>query len=274
MPMLESRQVTVAYGNAIIIDQLDLRVPEGKITVLIGRNGCGKSTLLRALARLLKPQGGAVYLDGRAIAKLPTREVAKQLAILPQSPVAPEGLTVLGLVKQGRYPYQNWLNQWSEEDERMVRQALEWTGMIGYADRPVDALSGGQRQRAWIAMALAQGTPILLLDEPTTYLDLAHQVEILDLLANLNACEGRTIVMVLHDLNLACRYAHHLVALRNGAVYAQGAPEEIVGEELVRDVFGVDCKVVPDPLYGTPLCIPYSRAPVAGSAPAPAGHAV
>lgn len=274
MPMLESRQVTVAYGNAIIIDQLDLRVPEGKITVLIGRNGCGKSTLLRALARLLKPQGGAVYLDGRAIAKLPTREVAKQLAILPQSPVAPEGLTVLGLVKQGRYPYQNWLNQWSEEDERMVRQALEWTGMIGYADRPVDALSGGQRQRAWIAMALAQGTPILLLDEPTTYLDLAHQVEILDLLANLNACEGRTIVMVLHDLNLACRYAHHLVALRNGAVYAQGAPEEIVGEELVRDVFGVDCKVVPDPLYGTPLCIPYSRAPVAGSAPTSAGHAV
>ncbi|MCG0314582.1 MAG: ABC transporter ATP-binding protein, partial [Calditerricola sp.] len=153
MPMLESRQVTVAYGNTIIIDQLDLRVPEGKITVLIGRNGCGKSTLLRALARLLKPQGGAVYLDGRAIAKLPTREVAKQLAILPQSPVAPEGLTVLGLVKQGRYPYQNWLNHWSEEDERMVRQALEWTGMIGYADRPVDALSGGQRQRAWIAMA-------------------------------------------------------------------------------------------------------------------------
>ncbi|GAB6933449.1 ABC transporter ATP-binding protein [Calditerricola satsumensis] len=274
MPMLESRQLTVAYGDAIVLDQLDLRVPPGKITVLIGRNGCGKSTLLRALARLLKPQGGAVYLDGRAIAKLPTREVAKQLAILPQSPVAPEGLTVLGLIKQGRYPYQNWLNQWSEEDERMVRQALEWTGMVAHADRPVDALSGGQRQRAWIAMALAQGTPILLLDEPTTYLDLAHQIEILDLLAALNAREGRTIVMVLHDLNLACRYAHHLVVLRDGAVYAQGAPEEIVSEDLVREVFGVDCKVVPDPLYGTPLCIPHSRFVPAVAAQPNTGHAV
>ncbi|WPD19419.1 ABC transporter ATP-binding protein [Thermaerobacter composti] len=259
MPVLESRNLTVGYGREPVIADLDLQIPPGRITALIGRNGCGKSTLLRALARLLRPQAGAVLLDGRAIATLPTREVARRLAILPQSPLAPEGLTVLQLVKQGRYPHQSWLQQWTPDDERHVRQALVWTGLEDLADHPVDALSGGQRQRAWIAMALAQDTPLLLLDEPTTYLDLAHQIEILDLLARLNAHEGRTVVMVLHDLNQAARYAHHLVVVHRGRVHAQGQPAEVLSEALLREVFGIDCRIVPDPVYGTPLCVPYSR---------------
>ncbi|EKP94440.1 ABC transporter ATP-binding protein [Thermaerobacter subterraneus] len=259
MPVLESRHLTLSYGREPVVADLDLKIPPGRITVLIGRNGCGKSTLLRALARLMRPQAGAVLLDGRAIATLPTREVARQLAILPQSPVAPEGMTVLQLVKQGRYPYQSWLQQWTREDEERVRQALAWTGLEDLAGQPVDALSGGQRQRAWIAMALAQDTPLLLLDEPTTYLDLAHQMEILDLLAWLNAHDGRTVVMVLHDLNQAARYGHHLVVVHQGRVYAQGAPAEVLREELVRQVFGIECRIIPDPIHGTPLCVPCSR---------------
>ena len=259
MPVLESRNLTLSYGGEPVIAGLDLRIPPGRITVLIGRNGCGKSTLLRALARLMRPQTGAVLLDGRAIATLPTREVARQLAILPQSPLAPEGMTVLQLVKQGRYPHQSWLQQWTAEDEERVRQALAWTGLEDLAGHPVDALSGGQRQRAWIAMALAQDTPLLLLDEPTTYLDLAHQMEILDLLARLNEHDGRTVVMVLHDLNQAARYAHHLVVVHGGRIHAQGAPAEVLREDLVREVFGIDCRVIADPVYGTPLCVPCSR---------------
>jgi iron complex transport system ATP-binding protein len=259
MSILETRDLTLHYGDALIIDQLNLQIPKGKITVLIGSNGCGKSTLLRSLARLLKPKSGAVLLDGEQIAKLPTKEIARRLAILPQGPVAPEGLSVLQLVKQGRYPYQNWLQQWSEEDERMVRIAMEATGITHLADQPVDALSGGQRQRAWIAMTLAQGTETLLLDEPTTYLDLTHQIEVLDILFDLNRLQGRTIVMVLHDLNLACRYAHHIVAIQNRTVYAQGSPEAIITPELVRNVFNLDAQIIPDPIYGTPLCIPYGK---------------
>jgi iron complex transport system ATP-binding protein len=259
MHALETRQLTLSYGERNIIEQLDLQIPRGKITVFIGSNGCGKSTLLRSLARLLKPKEGAVLLDGHAIAKQSTKEVAKRLAILPQGPTAPEGLTVLQLVKQGRYPYQNWLQQWSEEDERMVKQALDATQLTPLADRAVDSLSGGQRQRAWIAMTLAQGTETILLDEPTTYLDMSHQIEILDLLYELNQTEQRTIVMVLHDLNLACRYAHHIVAVHNQSVYAQGRPDEVMTEELVRNVFQMECQITRDPLYGTPMCIPYSR---------------
>jgi iron complex transport system ATP-binding protein len=259
MNALQAKQLTLSYGNAIVIDELDLTIPKGEITVFIGGNGCGKSTLLRALARLLKPAGGAVLLEGKEIAKLPTKEVAKKLAILPQSPTAPEGLTVLQLVKQGRYPYQTWLKQWSEEDEKAVRRALEATRMTELAERPVDSLSGGQRQRAWIAMTLAQDTDIILLDEPTTYLDMTHQIEILDLLFELNEKEKRTIVMVLHDLNLACRYAHHIVAIRDNKIYAQGKPEEIISCQLVKDVFQMDCQVTYDPLFGTPLCIPYGK---------------
>ena len=223
MEALQTNNLSLSYGSAKIIEDLDLTIPRGKITVLIGSNGCGKSTLLRSLARLLKPASGSILIDGHAIAKLSTKEIAKRMAILPQSPTAPEGLTVHQLVKQGRYPYQNWLQQWTDEDERLVGEALQSTGMEAFKDRTVDSLSGGQRQRAWIAMTLAQATDTLLLDEPTTYLDLTHQLEVLDILFELNEQEGRTIVMVLHDLNLACRYAHHIVALADRNLRARRA---------------------------------------------------
>jgi iron complex transport system ATP-binding protein len=259
MHALETKSLTLSYGNEPIIHDLSLKIPQGKITVFIGSNGCGKSTLLRSLARLLKPVAGSVVLDGNAIANWSTKEVAKRLAILPQGPAAPEGLTVLQLVKQGRYPYQNLFQQWSREDEKMVHWALEVTQMKSLAEQPVDSLSGGQRQRAWIAMTLAQGTNTILLDEPTTYLDMAHQMEVLDLLFELNEKEQRTIVMVLHDLNLACRYAHHIVAICCQSIYAQGKPEEIVNEQMVHSVFNMECQMTTDPLYGTPMCIPYGK---------------
>jgi iron complex transport system ATP-binding protein len=259
MALLQAKQLTCAYGETVVIKDLNLSIPEGQISVLIGSNGCGKSTLLRTLARLLKPEQGAVVLDGKNISSLPTKEVARKMAILPQSPVAPEGLTVLQLVKQGRYPYQSWLKQWSKEDEEAVIRALEATGLIDLAEREVDALSGGQRQRAWLAMALAQDTDLLLLDEPTTYLDLAHQIELLDLLYDLNRNEGRTIVMVLHDLNLAARYADHMIAVYNQGIYAQGSPEELMTPALVEKVFGLSCQVMADPVHGTPMCVPCSK---------------
>jgi iron complex transport system ATP-binding protein len=259
MHALQTESLTLSYGDSLIIEELDLAVPKGEITVFIGSNGCGKSTLLRSLARLLKPRSGSILIEGEMVSKLPTKEIAKQLAILPQGPVAPEGLTVLQLVKQGRYPYQKWYRQWSEEDEQIVHEALRATGMEDLSDRLVDSLSGGQRQRAWIAMTLAQDTDIILLDEPTTYLDMTHQIEILDLLFELNEREQRTIVMVLHDLNLACRYAHHVVAIKNKTVYAQGRPEQVISRELVKDVFNLDCQVTVDPLFGTPLCIPHGK---------------
>lgn len=256
---LETKSLTLSYGEAPIINNLDLTIPKGKITVFIGGNGCGKSTLLRSMARLLKPKTGSVLLDGAAIHKMSTKEVARNLAILPQGPEAPEGLTVLQLVKQGRYPYQNWMKQWSEEDEQKVNAALESTRMKEFAERHIDSLSGGQRQRAWIAMTLAQDTDTILLDEPTTYLDMTHQIEILDLLFELNEKEERTIVMVLHDLNLTCRYAHNIVAVRDKTIYAQGKPEDIITSKLVQDVFQMDCQVISDPIFGTPLCIPYGK---------------
>ncbi|MCE3199730.1 ABC transporter ATP-binding protein [Paenibacillus sonchi] len=272
---LEARGLTVSYGSKTVIQNLNVQIPKGRITVLIGGNGCGKSTLLRTLARLLKPGGGEVLLDGGRIARLSTREVAKAMSILPQGPTAPEGLTVRQLVRQGRYPHQSWLKAWSGEDEAMVRSALEAAQVADLADHTVDSLSGGQRQRVWIAMSLAQGTDLLLLDEPTTYLDLAHQVEILDMLYELNEREGRTIVMVLHDLNLACRYAHHMVAVHAGNIYAEGAPESIITPETVKAVFQLDCEVIRDPLFGTPLCIPHGKGrriaaeAVTGSLPLP-----
>nr|WP_277879664.1 MULTISPECIES: ABC transporter ATP-binding protein [unclassified Coleofasciculus] len=259
MNRLSTRRLTLAYEGVPIIKNLDLAIPEGKITALVGANGCGKSTLLRGLARLLKPQNGTVYLDAADLFKLSTKEVAKQLGILPQEPVAPEGLTVRDLVALGRYPYQNWLQQWSKEDERLVALAFATTGMTELAERSLDTLSGGQRQRAWIAMALAQDTEILLLDEPTTFLDLAHQIEVLDLLLELNQTQGRTLVMVLHDLNQACRYADYLVAVKEGCVYAHGTPMQVMTEEMVREVFGLGCRIVEDPVAGTPMCIPLGR---------------
>ncbi|WP_214481400.1 ABC transporter ATP-binding protein [Bacillus sp. SM2101] len=256
---LETKSLTVSYSDSIIIDELDVTIPKGEITVFIGSNGCGKSTLLRSLARLLKPRAGTIFIEQDAIAKLPTKEIAKRLAILPQGPIAPEGLTVLQLVKQGRYPYQSWYRQWSEEDEKLVSQALKATGMEELSDRFVDSLSGGQRQRAWIAMTLAQDTDIILLDEPTTYLDMTHQIEILDLLFELNDIEDRTIIMVLHDLNLACRYAHNVIAIKDKKVFAHGKPEQVINSKLVKEVFQMNCDVTADPLFGTPMCIPHGR---------------
>ncbi|BAY38454.1 ferrichrome ABC transporter, ATP-binding protein [Nostoc sp. NIES-2111] len=259
MKGLSTKGLSLAYDGTPIIRDLNLAIPTGKITALVGANGCGKSTLLRGLARLLKPYGGTVYLDGESIFNRSTKEVAQQLGILPQSPVAPEGLTVKDLVGQGRYPYQNWLQQWSQKDERIVQQALEITDLIALADRALDTLSGGQRQRAWIAMALAQDTDILLLDEPTTFLDLSHQIEVLDLLYDLNQHQGRTIVMVLHDLNQACRYADYLVAVKQGRIFTAGEPQQVMTEEMVQEVFGLECRIVADPVVETPMCVPIGR---------------
>ena len=259
MSELDARHLKLAYENATIIHDLSLTIPDGAITALVGPNGCGKSTLLRGISRLLKPRMGSVTLDAQDIWKLPTKELAKRLGILPQGPVAPEGLTVHELVAQGRYPHQSWFQQWSPEDERITLDALNITGTTEFADRPVDTLSGGQRQRAWIAMTLAQDSDIILLDEPTTFLDLAYQIEVLDLLHDLNLERHKTIVMVLHDLNQACRYAHHVVAVREGAIAAQGKPHDVVNEKLVREVFGIDCSIIADPLSDTPLVIPIGR---------------
>ncbi|QAY67958.1 ABC transporter ATP-binding protein [Paenibacillus protaetiae] len=269
MSTLEAAGLGLSYGGDYIFENLNLAVPQGKITVLIGSNGCGKSTLLRSMARLLKPQQGSVVLDGAEISTMQTKEVARKLAILPQGPAAPEGLTVLQLVKQGRYPYQSWLKQWSQEDEQAVLSALLATGMDELKEREVDSLSGGQRQRAWIAMTLAQETPIILLDEPTTYLDLTHQIEVLDLLYDLNRKEQRTIVMVLHDINLACRYADHIVAIRKGKIEAEGKPEHIINAGLMANVFQLECEIIPDPLFGTPLCVPRGKGRIIAPAAVP-----
>jgi iron complex transport system ATP-binding protein len=256
---LRAEALSLAYDGTRVIDDLSLVVPQGRITALVGPNACGKSTLLRGLARLLRPREGAVYLDGREIHRYPTREVALRLGLLPQAPTAPEGLTVEDLVARGRYPHQTWFRQWSAADEETVGRAMRLTGTDALRDRPVDELSGGQRQRAWIAMALAQETELMLLDEPTTFLDLAHQIEVLDLLHELNEREGRTIVIVLHDLNQAARYAATIVAMADGRIVAAGTPKEVVTESMVREVFGVECRVIPDPVTGTPLVVPRAR---------------
>lgn len=259
MAGLLARDLTLAYDGVAVVSDLTLVIPEGRITALVGPNACGKSTLLRGLARLLRPRHGAVYLDGREIHRVPTRDVALRLGLLPQAPTTPEGLTVEELVARGRFPHQSWLRQWSTADEEAVERAMRLTGTDALRDRPVDELSGGQRQRAWIAMALAQDTQTMLLDEPTTYLDLAHQIEVLDLLQELNEREGRTIVIVVHDLNQAARYADHLVAMRDGTIRVVGRPSDVVTEELVREVFGVDSRVIADPVTGTPLIVPRAR---------------
>lgn len=259
MNCIDSQNLTLSYGEDIIINNLSLSIPKGKVTVLVGGNGCGKSTLLRSFCRLLKPTQGQIRLNGQDIHTQPSKSVAKQLAILPQGPMAPEGLTIKQLVKQGRYPHQSWLQQWSEQDEKNVSQALKATDLTHLADRELNALSGGQRQRAWIAMTLAQGTDTIFLDEPTTYLDMTHQIEILDLLFEMNETSQTTIVMVLHDLNLACRYAHHLIAVKDKGIFIQGAPNDVMTKEMVKAVFDMNCQIIPDPLFGTPLCIPHGR---------------
>jgi iron complex transport system ATP-binding protein len=256
---LAAEHVRLAYDDRVVVDDLDLQLTEGSFTAIVGPNGCGKSTLLRALGRLMRPDSGQVLLDGRAIARTPTREVARVLGLLPQAPIAPEGLTVADLVARGRHPHQSWLRQWSRDDEAVVAEALAWTDVADLAERPVDALSGGQRQRAWISMALAQGTDLLLLDEPTTYLDLSHQIDVLELVGRLHAERGRTVVVVLHDLNLAARYAQRLVAMKDGALVASGTPEEVLTEQLLADVFELEARVLPDPVAGTPMVVPVRR---------------
>ncbi|GAA0188205.1 ABC transporter ATP-binding protein [Streptomyces thermocarboxydus] len=260
MNRLSAENVTLAYDQRVIAEQLSVEIPDHSFTVVVGPNACGKSTLLRALSRMLKPSAGRVLLDGQAIHSLPAKKVARTLGLLPQSSIAPDGITVGDLVARGRYPHQSLLRQWSPEDERVVRESMARTGVADLAERYVDELSGGQRQRVWIAMALAQETPLLLLDEPTTYLDIQHQIDVLDLCADLHEEQGRTLVAVLHDLNHAARYATHLVALREGRVVAQGAPKDIVTAELVEEVFGLRCQIIDDPETGTPLVVPAARA--------------
>ncbi|WP_200926579.1 ABC transporter ATP-binding protein [Sphaerimonospora mesophila] len=251
--------LTLAYDRRVIAEDLTVAIPDRSFTVIVGPNACGKSTLLRALSRTLKPAAGSVLLDGRDIAALPAKKIARVLGLLPQTSIAPDGITVADLVGRGRYPHQSLLRQWSREDERVVRESMAATGVADLAARPVDELSGGQRQRVWIAMALAQETPLLLLDEPTTYLDIAHQIEILDLCARLHEEEGRTLVAVLHDLNHAARYATHLIAMRDGRVVASGTPKEIVTADLMHEVFRLPCRVIDDPETGTPLVVPAAR---------------
>jgi iron complex transport system ATP-binding protein len=260
--------VTVGYGATPVVRELSLSVPTGKVTTIVGPNGCGKSTLLRTLARLLKPTAGRVLLDGEPISSVPTREVSQRLALLPQSPIAPDGLLVRDLVGRGRHPHQRWFSQWSSTDEDVVEEALRLTDTWELRDRAIDQLSGGQRQRAWIAMTLAQDTDLVLLDEPTTFLDLAHQVEVLDLVSRLNRERGRTVAMVLHDLNLAARYSDLVVVMKDGVVVTQGAPGEVLTSELLADVFGLRADVMADPRTGLPVVVPVSDVPVPTSHPA------
>ncbi|WP_410511099.1 ABC transporter ATP-binding protein [Paenibacillus sp. BR2-3] len=262
---LHAEQLSIGYAEAMIVDSLNLTLPTGKITALVGANGSGKSTILKTMARIMKPKSGSVMLDGKSIHTLPTKEVARQLAILPQNPTAPDGLTVTELVSYGRYPHQKGFGTLTTEDRRIITAAIAVTGMESFSDRPIDRLSGGQRQRAWIAMALAQQTDILFLDEPTTFLDMAHQLEVLQLLQKLNELEGRTIIMVVHDLNHASRYAQHMVAIKSGKVISEGPPVEVMTTNVLREVFGIEADIMADPRTGVPLCMPYGLAANKGS---------
>ncbi len=254
---MRTENLKLGYGEKTILSKINMEVPEGQMTILIGSNGCGKSTLLKALARLKRPMSGRILYEDRDLFQMDTREVARHLSILPQNPTAPEDLTVFDIVKQGRYPHQTWRKQWSAQDERAVRQALQKTGIESIAHEKMMHLSGGQRQRAWIAMTLAQETDMIFLDEPTNHLDIKYRIEILDLLRDLNRKEGRTILMVLHDINLAARYADHLIALRGGEIFAQGRPDTIMDAHLMREVFDIHSAVFSCPVFNVPFCIPY-----------------
>ena len=255
---LETKSLGLDYGDTVVIQDLSLRIPNGRVTAIVGPNGCGKSTLLAGLSRLHKPARGAVLLNGKTIASQPSRQVARQLALLPQDATAPDGLTVSELIQFGRQPHQGLLRQWSSEDQEIVDAALKSTGLELLAHRPLESMSGGQRQRAWIAMAIAQATPLLLLDEPTSALDLGHQIEVFELIRGL-AAAGKTVVMVVHDLSSACRYADHLVAMCGGEIVIEGKPSDVVTPQLVERLYGVRCVLMQDPLTGTPLIASMER---------------
>lgn len=256
------------YTDCPVLEGIDLELVSGQITAIVGANASGKSTLLRTMSRLLSPSDGRVLLDGRAVHQTPAKQLARTLGLLPQSPIAPDGITVADLIGRGRHPHHGLFSRWSREDDEAVATAMEATRTTDLADRPVDELSGGQRQRVWIAMALAQGTDLLLLDEPTTFLDVSHQIEVLDLLTDLNRSRGTTIVLVLHDLNLAARYADRLVVLSCGRLHTCGQPAEVLTEATVREVFGMESRIIADPLSGRPYMLPIGRHH--GGAPAPA----
>ena len=258
-PELLSENLSAGYDGQPILSNVSIKIPQNKISVILGANGCGKSTLLKTFARLLKPEGGTITLDGKNISSIPSRQIAQKLGLLPQSPIVPEGIKVTDLVARGRFPYRRAFGGLSTEDFQAVEEALEMMGITSLADRSVDELSGGQRQRVWIALALAQQTDILLLDEPTTYLDISYPVEILDLLTDLNRKRHTTIVMVLHDINLSARYADYIFAMCKGQLAAQGTPSQIITPALMKQVYGLNCQIIPDPVSGTPLIIPEGR---------------
>lgn len=258
-PVIHASALTLAYDTRTVARDLTVDIPQGKVTAIIGANACGKSTLLRALSRLLKPNAGFVELDGKDVRKYSSKEFARKLGLLPQTSVAPSGITVADLVGRGRFPHQHVMQQWSNDDEQAVNRALHATGIAELADRLVDELSGGQRQRVWIALLLAQDSPVMLLDEPTTYLDISHQLEVMELVRALNVEESRTVVVVLHDLNQAARFADHLIVLRSGEVLAQGSPQDVMTEDLLARAFSLEARIVPDPVFGTPLVIPIRK---------------
>jgi iron complex transport system ATP-binding protein len=253
---LYAKDLTLGYDKKIVARELSVSIPQGKLTVIIGPNACGKSTLLRTLSRLMPPQSGTVFLDGKLIGDYSTRDVAKRLGLLPQSSTAPGDISVADLVARGRYPHQSLFSRWTAQDTLAVNDAMHATGVFELAESTVNSLSGGQRQRVWIAMVLAQQTPLLLLDEPTTWLDIAHQIDLMELMCRLNQENGRTLVVVLHDLNQACRYAGHLIAMRDGKILAEGAPADIVTPALIEQVFGLRCAIIDCPVSHTPLIIP------------------
>jgi iron complex transport system ATP-binding protein len=256
---LAAEGVSLGYDGRRVIDGLDLVIPPGRITAIVGPNACGKSTLLRGLARLHPLEAGRVTLDGRDVVRMPRRDVARRIGVLPQSSIAPDGVRVADLVGRGRYPHQGWFGRHSSDDDEVVAEALTATGVADLADRPIEELSGGQRQRVWIAMVLAQQTDLVLLDEPTTFLDVTHQLELLDLLTDLNRERGTTVVMVLHELNLAARYADHLVVMSGGRIVAEGTPGEVLTTETVRGAFGLEARVISDPVSGGPMVVPVGR---------------
>jgi len=256
---LAAERISAGYDNRIILQDVSLEIPPGRISAIIGANASGKSTLLKTLARIIRPVSGTVLLDGRPIHRLPSRQFARIVGLLPQSPIVPEGISVADLVGRGRFPHQRMFGGWSRKDYEAVAEAMDMMNITELANANIDELSGGQRQRVWIAMALAQQTDILFLDEPTTFLDITYQVEILDLLTDLNRTLGKTIVMVLHDINLAARYADYLFAMKNGRLAAQGTPSEVITRETVRDVFGLECAVIPDPVSSSPAIVPIGR---------------